>query len=444
MKIYDLFKLCVSNLWKRKLRSVLTVLGVMIGTTSIVVMISIGVGLEKIQEEQISSYMDITTIQVYRTWGDENAAKLDEESLAVIKKLEHVKAATPYFSYYFDVGEYSNYKMTSGRFTYSGSVYVVDLSMMADLGYELSEGRWPNNKDENVVMFNDNGPYNFIDSTKESWSSGAYDSNGNKKPLPVDPLRKRISIQVQYTQTDEYGNFKTYAGDIRQHKISSPGIIKNDNSKDYGQAIAYIDYKFFADLKEEYYKVNDIKMTNDDKMFDQVYVKVDDINNVADVEEKIKELGFDTWSAEQIRSQMSDMMQTVQLVLGALGAVSMLVAAIGIANTMVMSIYERTREIGVMKVIGCRLSDIRAMFLTEAACIGMIGGIFGLLLSHGLSMVVNVVMSSMMGADGNISYIPLWLDLLGFGFSILVGIISGISPANRAVKISALSAIRQE
>lgn len=444
MKIYDLFKLCVSNLWKRKLRSVLTVLGVMIGTTSIVVMISIGVGLENIQEEQISSYMDITTIQVYRTWGDENAAKLDEESLGIIKKIDHVKAATPYFNYYFDVGDYSNYRMTSGRYTYSGSVYVVDLSMMADLGYELADGRWPTAKDENVIMFNENGPYNFIDSTKETWSSGAYDSQGNKKPLPVDPLRKRISMQVQYNQFDETGNLKTYSGDIRQHKLTSPGIIKGDSSKDYGQAIAYIDYKFFANLKEEYYKVNGLKMTNNDKMFDQVYVKVDDIENVADVEAQIKELGFDTWSAEQMRGQMSDMMQTVQLVLGALGAVSMLVAAIGIANTMVMSIYERTREIGVMKVIGCRLGDIRAMFLTEAACIGMIGGICGLILSHSLSIVVNIVMSSMMGSTGDISQIPLWLDLLGFGFSILVGIISGISPANRAVKISALSAIRQE
>ena len=185
-------------------------------------------------------------------------------------------------------------------------------------------------------------------------------------------------------------------------------------------------------------------MSSNDKMFDQVYVKVDNIDNVVDVENEIQALGFDTWSAEQIRGQMSDMMQTVQLVLGAIGAVSMIVAAIGIANTMVMSIYERTREIGVMKVIGCRLSDIRMMFLTEAACIGMIGGVCGLLLSHGLSVLVNIVMVSMMGGEGDISQIPLWLDLLGFGFSILVGIISGISPANRAVKISALSAIRQE
>ena len=127
MKIYDLLKLSLSNLWKRKLRTALTVLGVIIGTTSIVVMISIGVGLEKIQEDQISSYMDVTTIQVYRTWGNENAAQLNEKTLDIIKSIKNVKAATPYYNVYFDVNEYSSYKMTSGRYTYSGSIYVIDL-----------------------------------------------------------------------------------------------------------------------------------------------------------------------------------------------------------------------------------------------------------------------------------------------------------------------------
>ena len=103
-----------------------------------------------------------------------------------------------------------------------------------------------------------------------------------------------------------------------------------------------------------------------------------------------------------------------------------------------MSIYERTREIGVMKVLGCELRDIRLMFLIEAALIGLMGGVVGVGLSFAISGVINAVGGSAL------SIIPFWLVLLGLGFSTLVGILSGFSPANRAVRISALSAIRQE
>ena len=102
----------------------------------------------------------------------------------------------------------------------------------------------------------------------------------------------------------------------------------------------------------------------------------------------------------------------VQAVLGGIGAVSLFVAAIGIANTMMMSIYERTKEIGVMKVLGCDMGNIRSMFLIESGFIGFMGGVLGALLSYGVSVIVNrfVSMSDMMGMSGNLSRIPFgWL-----------------------------------
>ena len=135
----------------------------------------------------------------------------------------------------------------------------------------------------------------------------------------------------------------------------------------------------------------------------------------------------------------------VQAVLGGIGAVSLLVAAIGIANTMMMSIYERTKEIGVMKVIGCGLGNIRQMFLLEAAFIGFIGGVVGNLLSLILSAVINTLVSGEnMGFSGNISYIPVWLVLASLGFAVLVGMAAGYFPALRAMRLSPLAAIRNE
>lgn len=109
-----------------------------------------------------------------------------------------------------------------------------------------------------------------------------------------------------------------------------------------------------------------------------------------------------------------------------------------------MSIYERTREIGVMKVIGAQLGNIRMMFLAEAGMIGLIGGAMGVGLSLGGSYLLNRVAGSMLGTGGRISVIPVWLIMLALVFSIFVGILFGFLPANRAVKISALEAIKHD
>ena len=175
-------------------------------------------------------------------------------------------------------------------------------------------------------------------------------------------------------------------------------------------------------------------------------MKVDDIDNVNAVASAIREMGYGTETNAEYLESMKSQFAIVQAVLVGIGAVSLLVAAIGIANTMMMSIYERTKEIGVMKVLGCSLKNIRQMFLMEAAFIGLLGGIAGNILSFGMSAVINFVTGhgEMMGFDGNISYIPLWLVLLSLGFAMMVGILAGYFPAKRAMKLSPLAAIRNE
>jgi len=135
----------------------------------------------------------------------------------------------------------------------------------------------------------------------------------------------------------------------------------------------------------------------------------------------------------------------IQAVLGGIGAVSMFVAAISIANTMMMSIYERTKEIGVLKVLGCSLGSIRNMFLIEAGFIGFIGGLVGLALSYGVSYLVNTFLGgALVGGAGNISRIPPWLSGMAVVFAIIIGMLAGLFPAIRAMKLSPLAAIRNE
>ena len=152
-------------------------------------------------------------------------------------------------------------------------------------------------------------------------------------------------------------------------------------------------------------------------------------------------MGYYAYSNAEWIEQTKSEYAMIQAVLGGIGAVSMFVAAISIANTMMMSIYERTKEIGVMKVLGCGLGRIRDLFLMEAGFIGFAGGVLGIALSYGISALLNVLLAT---SIGSISYIPIWLSGLALVFAVIIGMLAGLLPALRAMRLSALSALRNE
>ena len=156
-------------------------------------------------------------------------------------------------------------------------------------------------------------------------------------------------------------------------------------------------------------------------VYSTLVVDVDDASNVDSVMKDIQDMGFSASSNKDLLDSAQKNLQIVELVLGGIGMVAFLVAAIGIANTMMMSTYERTKEIGVMKVLGCDMRDIQKLFLAEAGFIGLIGGM-----------------------KGNISVIPWWLALAAVAFSTLMGMVAGYFPARRAMKLSPLAAIHTE
>ena len=183
-------------------------------------------------------------------------------------------------------------------------------------------------------------------------------------------------------------------------------------------------------------------------VYDSMYVYVDDMDHVTEVQEAINNLGYQANSSMEWLEQAQEQTDMIQAVLGGIGAVSLFVAAIGIANTMMMSIYERTKEIGVLKVLGCALGDIRTMFLMEAGFIGFMGGTLGLGLSYGVSYLVNRFLGAgLLGmgmGTGDISRIPLWLSGAAVVFAVIIGMLAGLFPALRAMKLSPLAAIRNE
>lgn len=466
MKISDEISLSARNLLRRKGRTALTLLGVVIGTCMVVLMISLGIAQTKTNEEMLQSWGDLTQVQIYgygtMMGSDGKPLYLDDAAIANIKQIPHVAAATPYAQAYNLEGE-----ITAGRNgRYTSDIYNligIDPTALEPMGFALQSGSWPTNTPASEkatklqVLVGSSTGYNFQDSRKSYNSPKRYryegqtDANGKELPPFVDIDKDKMTLTIK---TGEGSTEKS-----RSWELEIVGVLEPDGAKGYwtqsGIVLRIQDMKMLQKI------YNDMTKTKEEsKSYEQVYVKVDDLSNVTDVETAIHDLGFtNTYSMNQQREEMQKQVMNSQMIFGGIAAVSLLVAAINIINTMTMAIYERTREIGVMKVLGCELGNIRTMFLLESSTIGFIGGLIGLGISLIASFVLNNLstlgqgldLSGLMGGGyymggggGTISIIPPWLMLAALVFATLVGLVAGILPANKAVKISALEAIRHE
>ena len=182
----------------------------------------------------------------------------------------------------------------------------------------------------------------------------------------------------------------------------------------------------------------------DEVEYTDLSVVVDDPENIGQVEDRIRELGYQTYSNVQSAEEIKKSTTTITLILGAIGSVAFVVSAIGIINTMLMSIYERQKEIGVMKVIGASINDIRSLFLIESGFIGFFGGLVGLILSLLVGYILNTLLGPAMMADPNqkVLVITFGLGFIGVAFSSMVGVLAGYIPARRATRLSAIDALR--
>ena len=466
MKISDEISLSARNLLRRKGRTALTLVGVVIGTCMVVLMISLGIAQTKTNEEMLQSWGDLTQVQIYgygtMMGSDGKPLYLDDAAITNIKQIPHVAAATPYAQAYNLEGE-----ITAGRNSrYTSDIYNligIDPAALEPMGFALQSGSWPTNTPASEkatklqVLVGSSTGYNFQDSRKSYNSPKRYryegqtDANGKELPPFVDIDKDKMTLTIK---TGEGSTEKS-----RSWELEVVGVLEPDGAKGYWTQSGIV--LRIQDMKMLQKVYNDMTKTKEEsKSYEQVYVKVDDLSNVTDVETAIHDLGFtNTYSMNQQREEMQKQVMNSQMIFGGIAAVSLLVAAINIINTMTMAIYERTREIGVMKVLGCELGNIRTMFLLESSTIGFIGGLIGLGISLIASFVLNNLstlgqgldLSGLMGGGyymggggGTISIIPPWLMLAALVFATLVGLVAGILPANKAVKISALEAIRHE
>lgn len=432
MNSIDLFTMGIRNLWRRKARTFLTVLGVIIGTTAIIVMVSLGLGMERAFMEQMEQMGSLTNIEVYKNWDGGDDLELNQKAIDSFKKIPNVQAVLAQKNSYMKIG--------AGKYMAELGVNGVDLDALEAFGFETTEGRLLEETDKNGLLMGAQAVNEFYNPRKKQ--------NRWEQEVEIDFLdQKRMVITTDHM----YGEpIQDMNGDMKRpkpHETKVVGILAE--SQDIRGWGVYMDINDLQKILEEDAKVTGQKFDKN-LVYDNVTIKVNNVDNVSAVSQTLKDQGYQTWSMTDMLEEMRNTARTIQLVLAGIGAVSLFVAAIGITNTMVMSIYERTREIGVMKVLGSRLVDIKRLFLFEAALIGGIGGLMGLGLSFGVSKLINSLGAGMfgggmgMGGTSGISYIPVWLAGAGIAFSMLIGLISGYYPARRAMNLSALDAIRTE
>ena len=433
----DMIDMALRNLWKRRLRTALTVLGVVIGTASIVVMVSIGIGMNQGFASQLENWGSLQVIDVYPSGGMEydkatdsmkQTKKQDELNAKAVenfRQMEHVEAVSPVINEYL--------YLVTGKLVADASIIGIEPGAMTALGYQVAEGRALTEEDSKAIVVG--GSVEFYN-PKLSW-----EMRYSSEPPKVDVLNEKLSLTWDW-------NYGTRNADktIKPIKVDAVGTLPADGNNSWSIIMPIKELENLQKEKKKWEESqsegNTSSNSRKSKEYEHVMVKVDEMDNVQKVQQKIKDMGFRTSSLTDELEAMKETTRMLRLVLGAIGAVSMVVAAISITNTMVMAIYERTKEIGIMKVIGASLKDIKGLFLTEAAFIGFSGGIIGIVVSYGVSFLVNLV-AERQGSTMQ-SAIPIWLALGGVAFSTAVGVIAGYLPAKRAMKLSALMAIKTE
>src|SRR5690606_27384112 len=404
MRLFDLVTLIWSNLARRKGRVALTTIGVVIGTAAVVLLVSLGAGLQQNAESQLGGIGDLTRVMVYPGFSEgpvvaigpggapmEQTAPINRAAIDTIAAIPGVTAVIP--QDYFMGGA----TIRVGRLEGGSSMIGVGTDDLSALGVEAAQGELALSR--GTVIVGAQVANNFYDPRARA---------GQEPPPPPDLYGQTLTIEL--IKWDEQGT------EIRKTTRARVVGVLSEIQDEPDWSI----YMPMSDLDGYNAWATGQRVDRDKNGYNTLIVKVADVEQVLDVADQITALGFQAWSPQSFVEGISSFYLVLQVAFGSMGAIALLVAAIGIANTMTMAILERTREIGLMKAVGANNRHVLAIFLGEAAGIGFLGGLGGVLISWALGQVLNVLVISYMAGQAvetgglpptSAVITPLWLPL---------------------------------
>ena len=398
------FLMAWASLIANKMRSILTMLGIIIGVAAVIALVSIGNGVKQDIQNSISS-LGSNLLMVMpgapRTPGVRPSAgsmkSLKVSDYEAISKLDGVRAASP---------------MTNGSYVviYQNKNWTTSVSGVS---------------------------YNYLDVNNWSMKSGRFLSEKNVQN------RERVAVVGKTVVKNLFGDEDPVGAEIRVKNIPFRiiGVLNSKGSGAMGNDqddMVIIPYTTAMERVEGVDYLRMIYVTGkDENGIDRLQ---SDIENLLRVRHGIKDTNLDDFNIQNMNSIMETMEETtgtLTLFLGAVAAISLVVGGIGIMNIMLVSVTERTREIGVRKALGATYSVIVTQFLIEAVVISLMGGIIGIALGIGASKLIGM-------ASGMSTVISVPTIVMSFAFSMAIGLIFGIYPARKAAKLNPIDALHYE
>lgn len=435
MKLADIFKLSLNSLTHRGLRSWLTILGIIIGVAAVIAMLSISAGMSQTMNAQMSNFgVDVLTVSAGRTraigpaGGFEGRFQPGEtgggfsqtsgtSSTTTTPKLTDTDIAT--------ISTAQGVETVSGIITGRASVQYLAQTVSVTI-----EGINPT-------------AWNTMTTSKLETGRFLEEGDGSSVLVGYSVAHEMFEYNLTEDTPIKIGG-KTY---------SVVGILKESGTGGFGGD----DRTIFMTLAS----ARDIITSLDSNQYSSIQIKITDTNAVDQIIQNVDQVmytsrmvtadtaDFTVTSPTSMLETIQSTMATLTFFLTGIAAISLLVGAIGIANTMFMSVMERTRLIGILKSIGTRNSEIMKLFLTESGIIGLMGGLLGVFLGFIVvgvisSVGINITGMGRMGTSTSVAIVTPELILFALLFSTIIGIISGLIPARKAANLQIVEAMRSE
>jgi putative ABC transport system permease protein len=411
MRLYDIFKLSLNHVRKSKLRSWLTIIGIIIGVAAVVAIVSIGEGMQQTVTMRMSTLgADIITITPGYTRAIGGAfgqpgqpistANLTEKDVKTVKSIPGVLFVNGIVSGRVKV-KYLDQEV-------SISIRGVDPAVWRFMSTaELESGRFLDPGDNGVAVIGYRVAKEFF-----------------KQPITINRL---ITINGQGFRV--VGILKQTGGFGGEDSAIFIPIVNARN--------------IIEDIAPDQVTSISVKVASTDEVDSIVKAIEERLMISRRVTERTKD--FTVTSAKQLLQQINEIMQSITIFLGGIAAVSLLVGGVGIANTMFMSVLERTREIGILKAMGATNGEVLLVFLIESALFGIVGGVIGIIAGVAISSIISTIGLRMIGPGGAATTVitPI-LVVFAICFSIFLGAISGLIPARQAAKLKPVDALRYE
>lgn len=414
MRWSDVIRTAYSNLGRRKVRSFLTVFGIFVGVLTVVTMTSLGVGVQSELTRNVRAVgletIFISPESVERSSDPfapvERRTPLTQALIEELRALPQVASVTP----------------------------LVELPPFMDLRVELNGVERP------ARLFNNSGDALFAPEP-EIVAGEALGADAAEGLLITTRLAERVGL----TPAEAVGQPATVVvtlprGEGQRFSTTVRGVARRESERvDLGlnERVA---------IKAWWYNRPNLLA---EEGYDGAIVRARRIEDVPAVSAAIEARNIEARSLQTILDLAARIFAVLQTMLASVGVLALFVASLGVVNTMIMAIYERTREIGVLKATGADPGDIRRLFMAEAALMGFIGGVFGVicgaLLGKGVDRLAHWYLAQQQITNvGPLSIVPPWLAIGALIFAILVGLVAGLYPAARAARLDPVAALRYE